>query len=170
MLPYLKTQELEDCLQCFGILSRNAYCPTTVDFCEAVRYLICQFLHDWHSRWSLIVNQHWRIKVAGGKHLRDVTEMHSDLVAALCVRITVCSHFYRTAIHEQTKMMRRLHVIKAHYMIASLIHLIIRHVAHVGSIVILRLLLSRSDQDRRCEHNAQGNRCCVDLSFHNFPL
>ena len=67
------------------------------------------------------MDQHRRSKVSVREHSCNVRQMRSDLIATDCILGIVRLNLDEAAVGAQKKMVRRLGVIEAHYLIAPLI-------------------------------------------------
>ena len=84
-------------------------------------HFVLQALQHRHARRDAIVNQHRRMEISGGEHLRDVPEVHPNLVAAGGVSRVVRGDLDRAAVAVEAEVMRGLLVREAHHVIAALI-------------------------------------------------
>ena len=89
----LKSQEVMNCAQGFGTVRRYANTRSLFRLFECVLNIALQLLHDWDARRDLIMYQHWRFEVSSGKHLRDMAQMHSDLITTLRILGGVSGNF-----------------------------------------------------------------------------
>ena len=93
-----------------------------------------QLFHHWYSGRSLDVDEHWGGEVSVREQVGNMIQMHPDLIAAPRVFRIIRLDFDKTAVLRQAKVMRGFVVIKAHDLIASLIH--------IRQVMILRLCRS----------------------------
>ena len=70
------------------------------------------------------MDQHWRSKVSVAEHHGNVTQVGPDLIAAFFVTLLIGFNLNNTAVTRQDKMMSGFQVVKAHYFIASFVHLL----------------------------------------------
>ena len=103
----LKPQKFVNGGECRLIHGCNSDAPAALDFFILVTDFRFKVLQHGNARRSFAVRQHWSIEISVAEHLRDVSEMFSDLVAAFRVARVVGGYFNRAAVRQKAKTMRR---------------------------------------------------------------
>ena len=86
MLGNLKAQELLNRCERFGVGCRDYNSTTRRYVREFIHDLVGHLFHNGNAWWSGVVDKHRYRKVTRGEGLRDVRQVHSDVVARGRVR------------------------------------------------------------------------------------
>ena len=101
MLCDLKLQELEDSSESVGVGCRDHHASTSWRFLKLVANFVLQLFHDRNTWRGGVVDKHRNCKVAAGEGLRDVSQVHPEVVAGGCVRGIVRFDLNYTAVRAQ---------------------------------------------------------------------
>jgi hypothetical protein len=123
MILDLKSQELMNRVNRFGIGAYNQYTASAVNRFESVFDVRFQACHIGGAGRRFGVSDHRQAKIAFAEKLGDVREMMSDLIAARAVVRIVCGYFNRSAIRLEPEVMSSLLVTEAHRLIAALVYI-----------------------------------------------
>jgi hypothetical protein len=122
MVLDLKSQELMNRVDRFGIGAYNQYTASAVDRFESVFDLFFQARHLSGAGRRFGVSEHRQAEIAFAEELGDVREMMSDLIATCAVVRVIRGHFNRSAVRFEPEVMSSLLVTEAHRLIAALVH------------------------------------------------
>jgi len=122
MVLDLKSQELMNRVDRFGVDAYNQYTASAVNRLESVFDVFLQARHLSGAGRRFGVSEHRQAEIAFAEKLGDVREMMADLIAACPVVRIVCGHFNRSAIRLEPEVMSSLLVTEAHRLIAALVY------------------------------------------------
>ncbi len=145
MFINLEAYELMDRDEGFFIGSRNHHPPSSWGLLEGVVDFLSQPLHLWYSRRHRIVDEHGNIEVSARKRLRDVREVHTNVVTICGIGGAVGFDLYNGSVSLQEKVVCSGSLGKTHPLLAPLVHsrMGIVHRARRFGILRFRLWLIR---------------------------
>src|SRR5262245_27451546 len=145
-----------DRFQRFGVARRNAHAAAAFQLFELIFDLDLQPLHLGHTGRRLRVDEHRRGEIAFREFLRDMFQMHADLVSAGIVSAVVGFDLNHAPVGFEQEMMGRFGMREAHRRVAAPVHAV--------EMAVVRLVLSDGAYDAADQEGKNG--CKTKDVFH----